>query len=163
MIGYWFEIYDRLDSAYPSVVLRDTFRQCLLGTIVLILQEYLLRLDISRVFTLLFAFYSWLFLCLFRFRAASVVGLIRREFGAAHYVMIVGLGARALRIAELLERSEPYGVRLAGFFSDDSASAPDSVRLKKEYPVHPISRLSDVLQTQVIDEIIFAVDSRASR
>ena len=122
LIGHWFEIYDRLDSAYPSVVLRDTFRQCLLGTIVLILQEYLLRLDISRVFTLLFAFYSWLFLCLFRFRSASVVGLIRREFGAAHYVMIVGLGARALRIAELLERSEPYGVRLAGFFSDDPAS-----------------------------------------
>ena len=132
LIGYWFEIYDRLDSAYPSVVLRDTFRQCLLGTIALILQEYLLRLDISRVFTLFFAFYSWLFLCLFRFRAAKIVGLIRREFGAAHYVMVVGLGARAMRIAELLERSEPYGVHLAGFFSDDSASSPDSLQLKKD-------------------------------
>ena len=160
LIGYWLEIYDRLDSAYPSVVLRDTFRQCLVGTIALILQEYLLRLDISRVFTLFFAFYSWLFLWLFRFRAAKMVGLIRREFGAAHYVMVVGLGARAMRIAELLERSEPYGVRLAGFFSDDSASSPDSLQLKKTYSVHPLSRLSDVLQTQIIDEIIFAVDSR---
>ena len=160
LIGYWFEIYDRLDSAYPSVVLRDAFRQCLLGTIALILQEYLLRLDISRVFTLCFAFYSWFFLCLFRFRAAKMVGLIRREFGASHYVMVVGLGARALRIAELLERSEPYGVHLAGFFSDDSASTPDALQLKNTYPVHPISRLSDVLRTQVIDEIIFAVDSR---
>ena len=159
LIGYWFEIYDRLDSAYPSVVLRDAFRQCLLGTIALILQEYLLRLDISRVFTLCFAFYSWLLLSLFRFRAAKMVGLIRREFGASHYVMVVGLGARALRIAELLERSEPYGVHLAGFFTDDSASTPDVLQLKKAYPVHPISRLSDVLRTQVIDEIIFAVDS----
>ena len=34
------------------------------------------------------------------------------------------------------------------------------MRLTKEYPVYPISRLSDMLQTQVIDEIIFAVDSR---
>jgi exopolysaccharide biosynthesis polyprenyl glycosylphosphotransferase len=160
LIGYWFEIYDRLDSAHPSVVLRDTFRQCLLGTIFLILQEYLLRLDISRAFTLFFAFYSWSFLCLFRFRAGSVVGLIRREFAVKHYVMVVGLGPRALRIAELLERSEPYGVQLGGFLSDDPASAPDSLQLRKSYPVFPVSRLSDVLQTQVVDEVIFAVDSR---
>ena len=65
----------------------------------------------------MFVFYSWSFLCLFRWRAASLVGLIRREFGAPHYVMIVGLGDTAMRMAELLERSEPYGIRLAGFIS----------------------------------------------
>ena len=37
LIGYWLELYDRLDSAHPSVVLRDTFRQCILGSIVVIL------------------------------------------------------------------------------------------------------------------------------
>jgi len=108
---------------------------------------------------LLFCFYSWFFLFLFRFRAARVVGLIRREFGAPHFVMVVGLGNSALGVAELLERSEPYGVRLAGFFSDLSAPPPDSLQLKNTYPVYPISRLTDVLQRQVIDEIIFAVDS----
>ena len=132
----------------------------MLGSIVIILMGFTLRLDLSRPFLLLFAFYSWLFLCLFRLRADSLVGLIRREFGAAHYVMIVGLGDNAIRIAELLERSEFYGIRLAGFFADDPASAPDVVQLKKEYPVHPITSLSDVLQRQIIDEIIFAVDSR---
>ena len=30
-IGYWFNIYEKLDSAHPRVVLRDTFRQCALG------------------------------------------------------------------------------------------------------------------------------------
>jgi exopolysaccharide biosynthesis polyprenyl glycosylphosphotransferase len=160
LLGYWLELYDRLDSAHPSVVLRDTFRQCVLGSIVLILMEFLLRLDLSRAFLLLFAFYSWFLLCLFRWRAGSLVGLIRREFGAAHYVMVVGLGNSAQRIARLLEQSEPYGVRLAGFFADDAAPAPDSVQLNKKYVVHPISQLSDVLQRQIIDEIIFAVDSR---
>ena len=127
LLGYWLELYDRLDSAHPSVVMRDTFRQCVLGSIVLILLEFLLRLDLSRAFLLLFAFYSWFFLCLFRWRAGSLVGLIRREFGAAHYVMVVGLGDSAMRIARLLEQSEPYGVRLAGLFADDAASVPLSL------------------------------------
>ena len=34
-IGYWFNIYEKLDSAHPRVVLRDTFRQCALGAICL--------------------------------------------------------------------------------------------------------------------------------
>ena len=160
LLGYWLELYDRLDSAHPSVVIRDTFRQCVLGTIVLILTGFLLRLDLSRAFLLLFAFYSWFLLCLFRWRAGSLVGLIRREFGAAHYVMVVGLGDSARRIARLLEQSEPYGVRLAGFFADTTVPAPESVQLDKTYIVHPIAQLSDVLQRQIIDEIIFAVDSR---
>jgi exopolysaccharide biosynthesis polyprenyl glycosylphosphotransferase len=160
LIGYWLELYDRLDSAHPSVVLRDTFRQCILGSIVVILLGFLLRLDLSRPFLLMFVFYSWSFLCLFRWRAASLVGLIRREFGAPHYVMIVGLGDTAMRMAELLERSEPYGIRLAGFISENPDCAVDSVNLNKAYLVHPVSRLSGLLQQQIVDEIIFAVDSR---
>ena len=74
LLGYWLELYDRLDSAHPAVVIRDTFRQCALGSMVLILMEFLLRLDLSRGFLLLFAFYSWLLLCLFRWRAGSLVG-----------------------------------------------------------------------------------------
>ena len=160
LIGYWLELYDRLDSAHVAVVIRDTFRQCMLGSIVLVLFQFVLRLDLSRSFLLLFAGYSWLFLCLFRWRASSLVGLIRREFGAPHYVMVVGLGDSAVRIAELLERSEPYGIRLAGFIADDASSAPEYVQLKKQYIVHPLARLSELLQRQIIDEIIFAVDSR---
>jgi FlaA1/EpsC-like NDP-sugar epimerase len=114
MIGYWLELYDRLDSAHPRVVVRDTFRQCVLGSIVLVLFEFLLRLDLSRAFLLAFAGYSWLFLCLFRWRAASVVGLIRREFGQPQNVMVVGTGESARRMGELLEKSSAYGVRALG-------------------------------------------------
>lgn len=34
-IGYWLNIYEKLDSAQLTVILRDTFRQCALGTICL--------------------------------------------------------------------------------------------------------------------------------
>jgi hypothetical protein len=70
-IGYWFNIYEKLDSAHPRVVLRDTFRQCALGAICLVVAEYILRLDLSRSLVALFALYAWVLLCLFRINAAA--------------------------------------------------------------------------------------------
>jgi exopolysaccharide biosynthesis polyprenyl glycosylphosphotransferase len=163
LIGHWLEIYDRLDAAHPRVILRDTFRQCVLGAICIVLFEFLLRLDLSRSFLLLFSGYSWITLLLFRLKAGSVVGLIRREFAAPHYVAVVGLGKSALRIGEVLEKSEKYGVRLIGFLALDDAgteSPLQSIRLEKEHPVMPLSALSELLQKHVVDEIIFAVDTK---
>lgn len=155
-IGYWFEIYEKLDSAHPRVVLRDTFRQCLLGGICLVLSEFLLRLDLSRSFVVLFATYAWMLLCLFRINAARVIGALRREFGAAHFVMVVGAGENALRMGRALEQSADYGIRLVGFLDE----RPGEIQLSRAYHRFAISQLPELLRRQVIDEIIFAVDSR---
>ena len=32
-LGAWWEIYDRIDGAHPRVILRDTFRQCVFGSV----------------------------------------------------------------------------------------------------------------------------------
>jgi len=155
-IGYWFDVYEKLDSAHPSVVLRDTFRQCALGAVCLVLIQFVLRLDLSRPFVALVAVYAWILLCLFRINAARVIGGLRREFGAAHFVMVVGSGDNALRLGEALEKSSDYGIRLMGFLDDE----PGQVRLSQEYDRYALSRLPELLRQQVIDEIIFAVDSR---
>jgi exopolysaccharide biosynthesis polyprenyl glycosylphosphotransferase len=160
LIGYWLELYDRLDSAHPRVVLRDTFRQCVLGTICLVLLEFILRLDLSRAFLLLFSVYGWTFLCLFRWRAATLVGVIRREFGVPLHVMVVGTGDGARRIGELLEHSASYGVRLAGFINEDCRACEGTIQLTKPYKVHRLASLPDLLTRQIVDEIIFAVESR---
>ncbi len=154
-IGYWFDVYEKLDSAHPSVVLRDTFRQCALGAICLVLTEFLLRLDLSRSFVVLVAVYAWILLCLFRINAARVIGGLRREFGAAHFVMVVGSGENALRLGTALEKSSDYGIRLMGFLDDE----PGLVKLAQEYERYPLASLPELLTRQVIDEIIFAVDS----
>jgi exopolysaccharide biosynthesis polyprenyl glycosylphosphotransferase len=155
-IGYWFDVYEKLDSAHPSVVLRDTFRQCALGAICLVVAEFLLRLDLSRSFVALVAVYAWILLCLFRINAARVIGGLRREFGAAHFVMVVGSGDNALRLGAALEKSSDYGIRLIGFLDDE----PGIIRLSQEYERYALASLPDLLTRQVIDEIIFAVDSR---
>ncbi len=154
-IGYWFNVYEKLDSAHPSVVLRDTFQQCALGAVTVVIGQFLLRLDLSRSFVALFATYAWVLLCLFRLNAARVIGAVRREFGTAHFVMVVGCGENARRLGEALERSSDYGIRLIGFLDDE----PGEITLSRVYPQHALSDLSTLLRRQVIDEIIFAVDS----
>ena len=155
-IGYWFNIYEKLDSAHLSVILRDTFRQCALGTVCVVMAQYFLRLDLSRPFVAFFGIDCWILLCLFRINAGSWIGVVRRRFGTAHFIIVVGTGENARRLGKALEQSEIYGVRLTGFLGDQ----PGSITLSKDYPIHPMSELTNLLQQHVIDEVIFAVDSR---
>ena len=155
LIGYWFDIYDKLGSAHPGVVFRDTFRQCFLGAISLILAEYLLRRDLSRAFVLLFAVYAWILLCLFRINAGYLIGAVRKQLKTEHFVMVVGTGERARRIGESLEQSADYGIRLIGFLGPEQGQ----VRLSKSYEQFPLSRMSELLRKQIVDEVIFAVDT----
>lgn len=157
-IGRWLGIHERLDAAGPRVILRDTFRQIAVCAAALVMFEYVLRLDLSRPFLALFVGYGFVALCLFRLNAGHLVRLIRREFTVPHYVMIVGLGERALKFAETIEHAPDTGARLIGFLSNDE-DRPASVHVGAEYAVRPVAELDSLLKQQVIDEIVFAVDS----
>src|SRR5689334_11910221 len=45
-IGLWLEIYEKLDSGHPHVILRDAARQCAYGALAVVVFEYLFRLDL---------------------------------------------------------------------------------------------------------------------
>lgn len=160
-LGFWFQVYERLDSAQTRVVLRETFRQCFIGTAAVVLFEFALRLDLSRMFLGMFAVYSWLLLCLFRVQAGHLVGIIRREFGQVHYVMVVGVGESALKLGEQLQQAAKYGIRLRGFLDENEPPAKRHVQIgDEEYPVYPLSDLPEMLHRVVVDEVIFAVSSQ---
>ncbi|MCS7023872.1 MAG: sugar transferase [Bryobacteraceae bacterium] len=159
VLGYWLSIYERLDSAHPMVILRDATRQCGFGLIAVILFEFSLRLDLSRVFLGLFGLYTWLLLVAFRWKIGKIIGLVRKEFAAPHYVLIVGLTDRAHRLGQLIERSQDYGFRLLAFLATAGEDCPERVQLNAPYPVYPISELPRILREYVVDEILFAVDS----
>ena len=171
-LGYWWEIYDRIDAAHPRVILRDAFRQCLLGSASVVLFEYLLRLDVrgipgeesatlSRSFLALFAGFTWFLLCLARLNAGRLLGAMRGHFGSSHFVVVVGTGEPARRMGRQLEDAASYGIRLFGFMSDTPGPPEfDGIELAARYPVHPLDDLPQLLRKHVIDEIIFAVDSR---
>jgi exopolysaccharide biosynthesis polyprenyl glycosylphosphotransferase len=161
-IGYGGGIYERLKAASPHVIIRDTTHQCLLGIVSLVLLQYALGLEwpLSRPFVVLFCAYGWLALCLLRLNAPRLARAFRREFGTPRYVMVAGTNESALRFARELERSESEGVQIIGFLADSPDSAEHHVQLSRQYEVYPIAALPDVLRRHIIDEIIFAVDSR---
>jgi exopolysaccharide biosynthesis polyprenyl glycosylphosphotransferase len=155
----WLGVYDRLDSGNPRVILRDTLRQCAVGAAAVVLFQYLLRQDVSRLFLGLFAVYSAVLLALFRLSSGGLVRLARREFGAQHFVVVVGVGARAVRLGEELENSARYGINLIGFLADRTEPHPGEIRLGQTYKVFPVAELPELLRRHVIDEILFAVGS----
>jgi exopolysaccharide biosynthesis polyprenyl glycosylphosphotransferase len=159
-LGYWWEMYDHIDSAHPRVILRDAFRQCLMGAASVIVFEYLRRMDLSRAFVALFSVYAWVLLCLFRLNASRVLRAVRRGFGSAQYVMVAGLGDAARKLGRELEGAAGYGIRLTGFLADSPEETAREVELEARYPVHSLAELPDLLKRHIIDEIIFAVDSR---
>jgi exopolysaccharide biosynthesis polyprenyl glycosylphosphotransferase len=165
LIGLWLQIYDKLDTAHPRIILRDTARQCAYNVLFVLVMQYLFRLDLSRLFLAFFLLYTWVALLLFRLTVGRLAGVIRREFAAPHYVMVVGTGEPAQRLGEALERSADYGIRLRGFLSVNGLgllthpNEPSSVGLQSSYPVQPIADLPALLRSHVIDEIIFAVES----
>jgi len=160
MSALWLEIYEKLDTAHPRLILRDTSRQVASAAVCLVLLEYSVRLELSRPFLALFAAYTWTLLLLFRLTAGRVVGVLRREFGAPYQVLIAGTGERARRLALALEGSSEYPVRLRGFLSEEQ-NPPTEITLGSLYRVWPVSELTSILRDHVVDEIIFAVGSES--
>ncbi len=159
-IGRSLDIYDRLDSGHPRTIVRESLRQALLLMISVVLFQYLVRLDLSRGFLSLLAAYEFIILSLSRLCAGSLVGVVRREFGVPHYVVVVGTGKSARRLGDALEGSERYGIRLVGFLAANPESEPQRLRLRSEYEVLPLADLRALLRKRVIDEVIFAVEDR---
>jgi len=157
-MGLWLNVYDRLEAGNPKVIVRDSFHQSLLGLTSLVIFQYTLRLDLSRPFLGLFGMYAFLLVCVFRLAASRVVIAVRQ--GAPNYVMVVGTGESARRLGAALEGAAKFGVRLAGFLADDPENAPETIRLGEEYKVHALADLPLLLRRQVIDEVLFAVESR---
>ena len=158
--GFWFDVYQKIDpGAAPAIVIRETTRQTAVGFVAVILFEFFLRLDLSRAFLAGFAIFGWILICLFRLNSGPLMRYVRREFSGPQEIMLVGTGARALRLAQLIEESEHDGARLRGFIADNDYPGQTSIQLGESYPVHPLSDLTRLLEKQVIDEVIFAVDS----
>jgi len=159
-MGLWLAVYEKLDIGNPRVILRDAARQCAYGALCMVVFEYVFRLDLSRFFVVVFSLYAWVLLILFRLTAGRMVGVIRREFAAPHYVMVVGTGERAIRMGRGLEQSSEYGIRLRGFLTE-SAGVPSEIQLRALYKVLPIGDLQSILREHVVDEVIFAVPSES--
>ena len=152
MAGSWLSVYERIDPRNPRLLLRDVFWQGAYAGIALVLFEYSLRLDLSRVFLGLFLAFSFIFVLLFRLIAG------RAQMAEPSHALVVGCGDRGRRLGAILERTAMHGVSLEGFVGHDGET-PSHIQLKRNYPVFPLCDLPSLLRQRVVDEVFFAVDS----
>jgi exopolysaccharide biosynthesis polyprenyl glycosylphosphotransferase len=152
LAGISLRVYPRLPSASWLQTASLTIRQAIPAGVGIVLFSYIWRLDLSRPFLGLFAIYTTVFTLLFRAALFWAGPKLSREFSTLRFVYVAGTGESARRIAGLLGDSSLYGIRLSGFLD----SEPGVLQTGGcTYPVHPISGLSDLLQREVVDEIVF--------
>jgi FlaA1/EpsC-like NDP-sugar epimerase len=74
-LGSFQRVYEYLDSANVPRIITHTFRQTALGTVLVILFQYLLRLDppLSRSFLLLFVLFDSILLAVFRWSSPALI------------------------------------------------------------------------------------------
>ncbi|MCZ2157069.1 MAG: sugar transferase [Bryobacterales bacterium] len=154
------QIYGQVEHLSPLRIVTRTFRHVILTMVGMIVLEFGLRLNLSRPFFFFFGLNQWILLAAGRLLVRRYARSWRRRFNLPIHVMVAGTGNTALEVARELEASTTYGIRLQGFFALNGVSpTPSTLMVSREYPVHSIHRLRDFLEHQVLDEIIFAVDS----
>ncbi len=145
MLGSFGRVYEYMDSANSRRLLGNTLRQCGLGTILVIIFQYFLRLDppLSRSFLLLFFGFSVILLAAFRWYSPSLIGAFQRGFGSPYHLVIVGSTEKAAALEQHLCRNSPFRIQIIA-------------RIGERECARELQRL---LAGQVVDEVIFDVDS----
>jgi exopolysaccharide biosynthesis polyprenyl glycosylphosphotransferase len=138
-------VYEYLDSARVLRIVENTFRQSAVGIVAIILFQYLLRLDppLSRSFLAVLFIYNLLLLSVFRWASPNIVGAFNREFGTPYHIVIVGGGAKVDVLTNHLIEGSPFRIQIAAIVPEEDCAV----------------RLPKLLAGQVVDEIIFDVDS----
>jgi exopolysaccharide biosynthesis polyprenyl glycosylphosphotransferase len=138
-------VYEYLDSSRITRILDNTFRQCVIGIIAVILFQYLLRLDppLSRSFIAVLFIYDMVLLAAFRRAAPAIIGAYHRGFGTPYHLVIVGDELRARHLADHLTVGSPFRVQIAGIITGEECAV----------------ELPRLLERRVVDEVIFDVDS----
>jgi exopolysaccharide biosynthesis polyprenyl glycosylphosphotransferase len=144
-LGFSHGVYQVLYSSNLVRMLNNTFRQCLLGTAAVVLFQYLLRLDLSRGFLLLFLLCNLSLTAVFRWLSPRLFAHFQRGFGAPYQLVLVGSPRRTKEFAELISRDTPFRIEVIARLLESECA----------------EQLPLLLGRSVVAEVIFAVDSAA--
>jgi exopolysaccharide biosynthesis polyprenyl glycosylphosphotransferase len=142
-LGAFQRVYDYLDSAHARRLLPGTFRQSLIGTAIVVLVQYLLRLDLSRSFLLLFFAYNVFLLLMTRLLMPRLIGAFQRGFGSPYHLVLVGSHHKTALLGERLRQGSPFRLEIVECLTESEC----------------LTSLPKLIAQRVVDEVIFDVDS----
>ncbi len=145
VLGARKRVFEAVEGGRSLSILAETIRQCLLGTVLLVLFQYLINLghELSRTFLAFFGAYTLVALALFRRKAPALVGAFQREFGRPYCVVLVGATEKVTRLQEELVRRSPFRIQISAILS----------------PEECVNRIPELLARHVVDEVIFGVET----
>jgi exopolysaccharide biosynthesis polyprenyl glycosylphosphotransferase len=157
VVGYFSSFYRDLELSNPIQLILNIVSQLGVVLVVIYAGLYLFRrVDVSRTYVLLIGVVDFVLLVIGRAVTYSGVSWMRDRLKRYHYLLIVGCGPRAREMAALIEESHGMGLRLIGFVDPNSSDA--ALQDLGGYRVHRIEELGGILQQEVVDEIVFAVN-----
>jgi len=158
LVGLWLGIYELVLRGRAGRVVVGTIQQGIWATAAVVLLQYLQRPEeyaLSRLFLAFLFAYGFVFVTGSRLALRAMARRVLGAESARRHVYVAGTGEEAIRIARLIEKSEPLGLTLLGFLDGRRGS----VRLERDYEVKELRRLPEILRHQVVDEIVFAVEA----
>jgi exopolysaccharide biosynthesis polyprenyl glycosylphosphotransferase len=144
-VGTLQRIYQSLGSTGPRGLLWGIIRQTVVVAVLVILFQYLLRIEfpLSRSFLSLFVVYNFVFLTVFRWNLPFFIGAFQRGFGSPYHLVIVGEPAKTLSLANRLREGSPFRLEIVARIGEEECR----------------TELPKLLAERVVDEVIFEVDS----
>jgi exopolysaccharide biosynthesis polyprenyl glycosylphosphotransferase len=157
VVGSFSSFYRDLELTSPIQLILKIVSQLAIVLLFLYAGLYLLRrTDVSRTYVMLIGVVDFVLLLLGRAASYWGVALMRERLSRYHYLLIVGCGPRAREMAAMIEEGRGMGLRLIGFVDPRSATDPSTDL--SGYDVFSLEAVGRILQTRVVDEVVFAVD-----
>jgi exopolysaccharide biosynthesis polyprenyl glycosylphosphotransferase len=115
---------------------------------------FLYKVDfVARSFVLIFGGLQLVSLMVGRVLLLEIVASLRRQHVDGHRVLVVGRGEQALAFAASLKKTSPFNNRLVGH-----VAVPGEIAFEGAEPVvGDLARLAAVLDSEPVDEVVFAV------
>jgi exopolysaccharide biosynthesis polyprenyl glycosylphosphotransferase len=140
--GWLQRTYEYLDSSHTLEVVVNALKQTAVAGALLVLFQYLLRLDLSRSFLCIFLLCNLWLLIAFRCLSPQLIGMVQRGFGSPYHLVLVGSPLKTQALAGMLCRSTPFKLAIVAQLAEESC--------RRELPA--------LLADQIVDEVIFSVE-----
>ena len=139
-------------------VWRRTAAQTIWFGVALVTAIYFLKLgEISRPFVALFLGINFLLQAAYRLSARKMRRLLHQSFAGPCFYLIVGMSAKALEVAHLIEKSDEHGDCVIGFVREPEGKPLEDETSCRRYPCWELDDVPRMLEEHIIDEIILAV------
>lgn len=148
--------YKALRSKSSRAILFDVFRAGFIVTVFFGWLVYLFKLDyVSRSFMTLVFVLTGLLIAANRLTIIHFLRYIRRKGFNYRRVLLVGSGARAIKVIDLFQRHPDWGYRVVGIVDDEERKVGAEIQGCRI--IGMLKDLPGILTENVIDEVFFVV------